>query len=107
MSLGKPGPFQVIEEEGSGDLDKPIQPPRRRYSCENYENCLDMACALNWDSFTCRGCSGDMNEALLWRSHVAKRKDNVAKKLCQIPEINMHETIEAIALDESPKIVGE
>lgn len=85
--LGKPGPFQIIENDGIGCVDLPISAPRRRHSCQNYQSCLDLACALNWDSFTCRGCSGSIDQSLLWQGHQAKRKDSVAKRLCDIPEI--------------------
>lgn len=81
--IGQPGPFQIID---SGQ-EAPITPPRRRYSCENYECCLDMAAALNWDSFTCRGCCGDINQSLLWRAHQAKKRDAVAESICDIPNL--------------------
>lgn len=97
--IGKPGPFQVIEMEGRGMLDSPIDPPRRRYSCPNYTSCLSIACALNWDSFTCRGCSSQINESLCWRAHQALRRDRVADKLCELPEIRYIDT------EESEKIV--
>ena len=92
MEIGKPGPFQVIEAQGpeersSGSLDVPIPSPRRRYSCSNYETCLNLACALNWDSFTCRGCSGQISNALLWRAHGARKKDKVARSLTAVPSI--------------------
>jgi len=85
------GPFQVIESEGNGVVDSPIEAPRRRYACRNYSNCLNLAAALNWDSFTCRGCSGQIDEQLLWRAHLAQRKDDVANRLCRIPGIKLHE----------------
>jgi hypothetical protein len=55
--------------------------PRRRYECGNYEVCLSLAASLNWESFTCRGCSGETNENLLWRARLTARKDSVAAKL--------------------------
>lgn len=88
--IGKPGPFQVIESLGCGDVDSPIDPPRRRYDCHNYDVCLDIATALNWDSYTCRGCSTEINQALLWRAHLAARKDTVAGSLCEhLPHIGI------------------
>ncbi len=91
--IGKPGPFQIIEALGSGEVDSPIEPPRRRYDCHNYEVCLDIATALNWDSYTCRGCSTEINQALLWRAHQAARKDTVAGSLCErLPHIGVHES---------------
>lgn len=83
--IGKPGPFQIIENES---LDFPVEPPRRRYSCGNYESCLNLAAALNWDSFTCRGCSGSVNEALCWRAQQELKKDGIVRTLCsEIPDI--------------------
>lgn len=99
--IGKPGPFQIVESEGCGAVDVPINPPRRRYSCCNYEMCLDLAAALNWDNFTCRGCSGEIDESLLWRARQAMKKDAVVRKLCDIPDIKK---IVAEVSDE-PKLV--
>lgn len=76
----KPGPFQIIEVEGS--LEAPISAPRRRYDCHNYETCLELAAALNWDSFTCRGCSGNIDQAFFWRALHARKKDRIAEALC-------------------------
>ena len=88
--IGKPGPFQIVESEGCGQVDNPIAAPRRRYFCLNYSTCLNLAAALNWDNFTCRGCCEDVNQALLWRARQAQKKDNVASKLCCIPEIKAY-----------------
>jgi hypothetical protein len=77
------GPFQVIDEESSL---APIEPPKRRYSCPNYETCLNLAASLNWDNFSCRGCSGEVDDHLIWRAKQAHRKDSVAKSLCKIPD---------------------
>lgn len=85
--IGKPGPFPIVENEGSGNVERPMLAPRRRYSCPHYEVCLNLAAALNWDNFTCRGCCGSVDEVLLWRAHQARRRDKVAGKLCRIPEI--------------------
>ncbi len=89
--IGKPGPFQIIEDDGIGALDQPMPAPRRRYSCPHYEKCLNLAAALNWDSFTCRGCSGEVDEAVLWRARQAQKRDLVAGKLCDVPEIRHFE----------------
>ena len=83
--LGKPGPFQVIENEGFGVVEDPVAPPRRRFSCINYDTCLNLAAALNWDNFTCRGCSGEVNNCLLWRAHQAVKKDQIVGRLCHLP----------------------
>ena len=87
MAIGKPGPFEIIKNEGTGLAENSMVAPRRRYSCSNYETCLNVACALDWDSFTCRGCCGEMNEALVWRARQAIKKDRLVNKLCEKPEI--------------------
>ena len=61
--------------------------PRRRYECSNYEICLGLAASLNWESFTCRGCSGATNQNLLWRARLTARKDTVAAKLLRAEPI--------------------
>ncbi|MCB0353629.1 MAG: hypothetical protein KDD64_08900 [Bdellovibrionales bacterium] len=86
--LGKQGPFPVIEDRGSGDVVAPMEPPRRRYSCDNYETCLSLAATLNWDNFTCRGCNGLISENLLWRAHQAHRRDRIAQRICDIPALD-------------------
>ena len=83
--IGKPGPFQIIEDDGNGNVDCPTIPPRRRYSCTHYQTCLNLAAALNWDNFTCRGCSGEMSESLVWRARLQQKKDILAGKICDLP----------------------
>ncbi|MEZ4753651.1 MAG: hypothetical protein R3A13_04995 [Bdellovibrionota bacterium] len=93
QKFGKPGPFPVIEIDGSGTVESPISPPRRDYTCPNYSTCLELACALNWDSFTCRGCSKDIDSTLVWQAQSSKRKDQVAQQLCEgMPTIQCHES---------------
>lgn len=89
---GKPGPFEIIESQGKGDVPSPGAVPLRRYNCSNYERCLDLAAALNWDSFGCSGCNGEVNEALCWRAHQARKKDRVVDRICHLPEIKYLET---------------
>ena len=89
--LGKPGPFQIIESEGCGDVDAPIAAPRRRYECLHYTTCLNLAAALNWDSFTCRGCNAEIDEVLLGRARQAQKRDSVARSICECPPIHAHE----------------
>ncbi len=97
--IGKPGPFQIIENES---LDFPLEPPRRRYSCPRYDTCLNLAAALNWDSFTCRGCSGEANQALFWRARQEFRKDGVVRKICdEIPDAEFITNEPAIAAVDS------
>lgn len=84
--LGKPGPFQIIENES---LDSPSEAPRRRYDCRNYETCLNLAAALNWDNFTCRGCNALIDESLLWRAQQEAKKDKIVRRICStMPEVS-------------------
>ena len=92
MAIGKPGPFQIIKDEGMLSTINPTEAPRRRYSCPSYETCLNVACALDWDSFTCRGCCGEVNESLVWRTRQIMRKDRLAGKICDKPEIKYLDT---------------
>ena len=80
--IGRVGPFRV-SDSSSGDEAAPL----RHYGCSNYTICLNLAAALNWDSFTCRGCCGQVSEALCWQARQAQRKDAVAGRICEIPEI--------------------
>ena len=105
--IGKPGPFQIIESEGCGVVDEPISAPRRRYSCPHYESCLNLAAALNWDSFTCRGCSGEVDQKLVWRARQAQKHDVVADKICERPEIDYVESAETEALVSSLLIAAK
>ena len=84
-----PGPFQIVSSNQPVVDDAPLEPPRRRYSCPNYDTCLDLAAALNWDSFTCRGCNGCIDGRLYWRAKQALRRDGVARKICELPAISV------------------
>jgi hypothetical protein len=96
--IGSPGPFEVRFDdfaalEASNAQDGAAAAtddatPRRRYDCASYDRCLELAAALNWESFTCRGCSGHINDALLWRVGQAIRRDTVAKAICAAPKIS-------------------
>lgn len=86
IAIGKPGPFQIIESEVQGHIDNPINAPRRRYDCPHYETCLVIAAGLNWDSFTCRGCSGEYEQSLNWRARQEINKDKTVKKICEMPK---------------------
>ena len=103
--VGKPGPFQIIDIEGGPSSVSPSIAPRRRYECENYEKCLDIAAALNWDNFTCRGCSGQIDEALFWRARQASKKDVIAHTLCDFPAIKFHRSEESDEIEK--KTVNE
>lgn len=85
------GPIQIIEEavgeaSSESNFNHPPCGPQRRYECCNYETCLKIAAALNWDSFTCHGCCGKTNEHLLWRAQHAIQKDKTAKAICDLPD---------------------
>lgn len=84
--LGKPGPFQIIED-GLPKAGGPLSGPRRRYCCKNYSTCLDLAAALNWDNFTCRGCSGDIDQTLRWRASHALKKDSFVRSICELSSV--------------------
>ena len=109
--IGKPGPFQIIEcENASAEL--PGEPPRRRYSCQHYETCLDLAAALNWDNYTCRGCCGEIEESLYWRARQMMKKDSVVRSICgELPDIRMHNSPHEDGTDEPtpvlPQVVGK
>ncbi len=90
--VGTSGPFQIISSDDAGGVESPQPPPRRRYMCPNYATCLDVAGALNWDNFTCRGCSGEIDATLLWRAKCALKKDKNLGKIFKLPEI---ETVDA------------
>jgi len=81
----RPTQGEAIEGE---DLHVPAaEPPLRRYECTFYDTCLDLAAALNWSSFTCKGCNGVVNQSLYWRAHHNQRKDALARAICELPPI--------------------
>jgi hypothetical protein len=85
--IGKPGPFQIIENDGDGNVDRPVIPPRRNYSCSHYDTCLNICASLNWDNFTCRGCSQRVDPNVLWRAQVERRNDPISQSLCKLPPV--------------------
>ena len=103
--IGRPGPFQIVESGGCGIVDAPVAPPRRRYDCPNYESCLNLAAALNWDNFTCRGCNGEIDETLCWRAHQAQKKDVIVRTLCDLPDLKFHRVESPV--EELVKIVAK
>jgi len=84
----KKGPFQLVEDDEELPLHRRGEKPRRKFSCPHYHHCLALAAALNWDSFTCRNCCGEMNKALIWRAHHEKKRDKVVNVICDIPDIH-------------------
>lgn len=63
----------------------PLEIPAREYDCEHYDTCLSLAAALDWNSFSCTGCSGCVNQQLLWRANHALRKNNALRRICNLP----------------------
>ena len=89
--------FQVLTEEND-ELE--LNPPVREYECKNYEICLGLAAALNWKSFTCQQCSGDVNQQLLWRAHHKVRNNPSLSKLCGLPMLSASERCDEELPDE-------
>jgi hypothetical protein len=61
----------------------------REFDCPNYETCLSLSAALNWGSFTCKNCCGEVNGQLLWRARQILRKDRELSNLCQLPSVKI------------------
>lgn len=75
------GPF-----ENSRQIDPAsIETPDRNFECANYTTCLNLAAALNWDSFTCYGCCQEINQQLLWKAYGKVRNDKEMEQLCDLP----------------------
>jgi hypothetical protein len=97
-----PGPFEVrfdaaqcfsatSSQEGipeAFNTSAACDEPKRVHDCANYDRCLELAAALNWESFTCEGCCGEVNDTLTWRAGQVARKDSVAKAICGAPKIS-------------------
>jgi hypothetical protein len=71
----------------SSARDAPVAAPFRRYDCHNYQVCLDVAAALDWENFTCSSCNGQVDKRLLWRAKHAQRRDPFAKECCDLPDL--------------------
>lgn len=99
-SQDTPGPFQVVFQAGGTlpsqlgsnaaedlylTLDEAAD-PLRKLECNHYDTCLNLAAALNWESFSCEGCCGSINESLRWRAGQNTRRDAVAKAICGSPK---------------------
>jgi hypothetical protein len=59
-----------------------IDAPERDYACENYDTCLGLAAALDWESFTCKNCSRCIDQQLMWRARHRLKKDGALAKIC-------------------------
>lgn len=81
--------------------DENSSTPERRFDCANYETCLGMAAALDWESFTCKGCCGDIDERLLWRAHHRLRNDSGLASVCKLPIIAIEHGLGVARLTES------
>jgi hypothetical protein len=79
----KPGPFQVLAKDSN--LLAEGEGPDRNFGCENYNSCLSLAAALNWESFSCSGCTGTIDETIRWRAKVESKRDATLRQLCVIP----------------------
>jgi hypothetical protein len=75
------GPFPVILDNSPPSKN----PPRRNHSCPNYEGCLSLAAALDWQSFSCLGCAGDPDVTLVWRAQLKRKDDPLASRFLREP----------------------
>ena len=85
----RPGPHQVFDSDLPRLAEGATGSPPRYYGCCNYSTCLNVAAALNWDNFSCCGCSAEVDQALFWQARQAQKKDAVAKRLCSIPQAEL------------------
>lgn len=77
------GPFKIVEAKS--DCENQAD-HFRNYDCNNYDTCLSLAAALDWDSFHCCECTGVIDSAILWQARQAQRRDKVVNRICDIPE---------------------
>ena len=78
----------VAGTEVEDDDDDCEDSPFRNFDCSNYNKCLSLAAALDWDSFTCEGCNLEINEQLIWRAHHRLRSDPYLARLFSIPVVS-------------------
>jgi predicted Fe-S protein YdhL (DUF1289 family) len=83
LSTPRPGPIRL--SCGQVESHYAATAPDRRFACDHYNSCLSLAAVLNWDSFSCQGCSGEIDEAVRWRAKSESRRDATLKRLCVIP----------------------
>ena len=63
--MKKKGPFQIIiDVEDNWPFTKSGF-SERIHSCIYYQTCLEIAATLDWDDFSCRNCTGSINQAIL------------------------------------------
>ena len=83
----RPGPHRAFASDQPASAETPTAGSAPRYyGCPNYNTCLSISAALDWEAFSCCGCSAEVDEALVWQARQAQRKDPVAKKICKIPQ---------------------
>jgi hypothetical protein len=85
--IARMGPFEVPDasaaETAKGfSASDPDRELVRELDCRNYTTCLNLAAALNWESFTCEGCEGEINQSLTWRAGQSAIRDKVVKFFC-------------------------
>lgn len=80
------GPFEIADRSSySRSSESHSDNPIRRFDCRNYQICLNLSAALNWRSFTCKDCSGQISSQLLWRAQHHLRKDKALSSVCKLP----------------------
>lgn len=78
------GPFKLLDNHSSDCDNQPD--PFRNYECDNYTTCLSLAAALDWESFHCRGCKGEINDQLLWQARKLERQDKLVGQICHLTD---------------------
>lgn len=79
------GPIQIAFCDNSSPI------PVRDVTCSNYQECLNIAACLNWMSFSCENCTGEVAPHLRWRSRIERRRDPVCQALMPAPVIEVTE----------------
>lgn len=92
----------LSEKKSAADL---IPSPCREFDCANYESCLSLAAALDWDSFSCANCNGRMNSQLLWRAHHRLKFDDELARLCDLPPLSPHHKTQSEGPEEVVPII--
>lgn len=74
------GPFKVKKVALAVNDELPIED--RCYDCKNYDLCLNLAAALDWDGFCCTNCDKSVDQKLVWQALKIKKADRVVEELC-------------------------
>ena len=99
------GPFRVMEDDLIATVQESSE--RRSYECDHYISCLNLAAALDWDSFTCQGCKGEFDQALLWQARSAIRKDQLMQEVCELPPACFFERRAESVKDKTGQVTGK